>query len=143
MSKTQLTELWSHSTHVAAVSHVVARRFTQINPDTALLAGLLGGVGKLYLLTRAARFPGMLADPGTYQRVVAEWHGRIAQAILRNWEVAEEIITAVGASEIAIANTMAPPISPTCSRWAARWPRSAAIRSPKRCCSSAFPPRAA
>jgi HD-like signal output (HDOD) protein len=90
-----LTELWNSSTHVAAVSRVVAKRFTQINPDEALLAGLLQGVGKLYLLTRAARFPALLADSGTYQRIVAEWHGRIAQAILRNWEMAEEIVVAV------------------------------------------------
>jgi HD-like signal output (HDOD) protein len=94
-----LTELWHHSAHVAAVSHVVAKRFTQINADTALLTGLLQGVGKLYLLTRAVRFPALLNDPGTYQRLVAEWHGRIAQAILRNWELAEEVVVAAVASE--------------------------------------------
>jgi HD-like signal output (HDOD) protein len=94
-----LNELWNRSTHVAAVSRVVAKRFTQVNPDEALLAGLLHGVGKLYLLTRAVRFPALLADSGTYQRIVAEWHGRVAQAILRNWEMAEEIVTAVVAGE--------------------------------------------
>jgi HD-like signal output (HDOD) protein len=94
-----LTELWNRSTHVAAVSRVVARRFTQVNADEALLAGLLQGVGKLYLLTRAARFPALLADSGTYQRIVAEWHGRVAQAILRNWEMAEEIVVAVVAGD--------------------------------------------
>jgi HD-like signal output (HDOD) protein len=97
--ETALTALWSHSTHIAATSRVVARRFTQINPDAALLGGLLGGVGRLYLLTRAARFPGMLENQGVYQRVVANWHSRITQAILRNWEVADEIIVAVDASE--------------------------------------------
>jgi HD-like signal output (HDOD) protein len=94
-----LTELWHQSAHVAAVSHVVARRFTQINADTALLTGLLQGVGKLYLLTRAARYPALLKDTGTYQRLVAEWHGRVAQAILRNWEMAEEVIVAAVACE--------------------------------------------
>jgi len=94
-----LTELWHQCAHVAAVSHVVAKRFTQINADTALLAGLLQGVGKLYLLTRAARFPALLNDAGTYQRLVAEWHGRVAEAILRNWEMAEEVIIAAVASE--------------------------------------------
>jgi HD-like signal output (HDOD) protein len=94
-----LTDLWHHSAHVAAVSHVIAKRFTQVNADEALLAGLLLGVGKLYLLTRVARYPGLLRDSGAYQRIVAEWHGRIAQAILRNWEIAEEVVTAVAASE--------------------------------------------
>ena len=94
-----LTELWQHGAHVAAVSHVVAKGFTQLNADTALLAGLLQGVGKLYLLTRASRYPGLLQDTGTYQRIVSEWHGRVAQAILRNWEMAEEIVCAVVDSE--------------------------------------------
>jgi HD-like signal output (HDOD) protein len=94
-----LDELWQRSAHVAAVSHVVARRFTSVNADTALLAGLLQSVGRLYLLTRAARFPGVLEDPAIYQRIVAGLHGRIAQAILRNWEIAEEVVVAVVACE--------------------------------------------
>ena len=94
-----LTELWQHSAHVAAVCHVVAKRFTRMNADTALLAGLLQGIGKLYLLTRAARFPSLLSDPATYQRIVADWHVRIAQSILRNWDMADEIVNAVTAAE--------------------------------------------
>lgn len=94
-----LADLWKQSAHVAAVCHVVARRFTQINPDSALLAGLLQSVGKLYLLTRAARFPAVLGDAGTYQRLVAEWHLPMASAILRNWELSEEIVEAIIACE--------------------------------------------
>ena len=94
-----LTELWQNSAHVAAVCHVTAKRFTRINSDTALLAGLLQGVGKLYLLTRTVRFPSLLTDPAAYQRIVADWHLRIAQAILRNWEMADEVINAVAAAE--------------------------------------------
>jgi HD-like signal output (HDOD) protein len=90
-----LDELWQSSAYIAAVSHVVAKRFTRVNADTALLGGLLGGIGKLYLLTRAARFPGALDDAAVYQRIVAEWQGRICQAILRNWEIAEEVVVAV------------------------------------------------
>jgi HD-like signal output (HDOD) protein len=94
-----MTELWHHGAHVGAVSHVVAKRFTQVNADTALLSGLLQGVGKLYLLTRAARFPGLLQDAGAYQKVIAEWHGRVSQAILRNWEMADEVVDAVSGCE--------------------------------------------
>jgi HD-like signal output (HDOD) protein len=90
-----LTELWQNSAHIAAVSHAIAKRFTSLNPDTALLAGLLHGVGKLYLLARVARYPGLLGDLGTYQRLVAEWHRRVARAILTNWEMADAIVSAV------------------------------------------------
>jgi HD-like signal output (HDOD) protein len=94
-----LAQLWEQSAHVAAMCHVVAKRFTRLNADTALLAGLLLSVGKLYLLTRTARFPAVLADVGTYQRLVAEWHGRLAQAILRNWELSDDVVDAVGAAD--------------------------------------------
>ena len=94
-----LDELWQWSAHVAAVSHVVAKRFTRVNADTATLSGVLHGIGKLYLLTRAARFPRVLEDASTYQRIVAQYHGRVAQAILRNWEMPEEVIEAVVACE--------------------------------------------
>jgi HD-like signal output (HDOD) protein len=90
-----LTELWQRSAHVAAVSHIIAKRFTNMNADTALLAGLLHSVGRLYLLTRAVRFPALLRDVSAYQRLVADWHARVAQAILRNWEMADEIVVAV------------------------------------------------
>ena len=94
-----LADLWQQSVHIAAMSHLVAKRFSQVNADTALLAGLLQSVGKLYLLTRAVRFPALLADTGTYQKLVAEWHARLAEAILRNWELSDDIVTAVVASE--------------------------------------------
>lgn len=94
-----LDELWQWSAHVAAVSHVVAKRFTRVNADTAMLSGVLNGVGKLYLLTRAVRFPLVLEDASIYQRIVEEYHGRVAQAILRNWEMPEEVVDAVVACE--------------------------------------------
>src|SRR3954469_12380340 len=36
-----LADLWEQSAHVAAMCHVVAKRFSQVNADTAMLAGLL------------------------------------------------------------------------------------------------------
>jgi len=51
----QLGVLWRHSVQVAALSYSVARRLTNVTGDTAMLAGLLQGIGKLYILTRASR----------------------------------------------------------------------------------------
>jgi HD-like signal output (HDOD) protein len=94
-------ELWRSSIHVAAVSFVVAKRETKVNPELALLAGLLHTVGKLYLLTRAARFPELLNDATVYPALVQTWHARIARAILVNWEMATPVIDAVQGFEAA------------------------------------------
>jgi HD-like signal output (HDOD) protein len=89
------SELWRASTQVAAVSFVVAKRLAKVNAELALLAGLLHTVGKLYLLTRAARFPDLLNDAKVYPALVEAWHARIAKAILVNWEMAPSVIDAV------------------------------------------------
>lgn len=90
-----LDDLWQSSASVAAMSYVVAKRFSRVNPDTAMLAGLMHGFGKLYILTRVTRYPKLLADPAVYSAIVREWHAPIAKALLENWEMAEEIVAAV------------------------------------------------
>jgi hypothetical protein len=67
-------QLWLHSTHVAALSQVIARRVSFVDPETAMFAGIVHEVGGFYLLSRAAEFPGLLdGDPD-------EWieHGETA-----------------------------------------------------------------
>src|SRR5215470_3617142 len=58
----QLDELWKRSSMVATMSHAVARRFSKVNPDTAMLTGLLHGIGQLYILTRSNQHPGLFAN---------------------------------------------------------------------------------
>ena len=78
---------------------MVARRFTSLNGDTALLAGLMHNVGRIYILTRASSHPTLFADQLTYQSIVRDWHTNVAKALLENWQVADEIIDAVSNHE--------------------------------------------
>jgi HD-like signal output (HDOD) protein len=91
-----LDVLWKRSASVAAMSHAVARRLAKVNPDTALLAGLLHGIGQLYILTRTAKHPQLFANEAVYHNIVRDWHSSIAKALLENWDMAEEIVEAVG-----------------------------------------------
>jgi HD-like signal output (HDOD) protein len=95
----RLGKLWHEAAHLAAVSRVIARRFTSLNADTALLAGLLQCIGKLYLLTRAVRYPSLLEDDAALERITSEYHLRVAQSILRNWDMDAEIVRAIAACE--------------------------------------------
>jgi HD-like signal output (HDOD) protein len=95
----QLGILWRHSVQIASLSFVVARRLTTVNSDSAMLAGLLQGIGRLYILTRASRHPSLFADPLTYQTIEHDWHLSIAAALLENWGIADEIVQAVHESE--------------------------------------------
>jgi HD-like signal output (HDOD) protein len=95
----QLGVLWRHGVQVAALSHAVAKRLTKVSPDTAMLAGLLQGIGRLYILTRASRHRSLFADPLAYQTIEHDWHLSIAAALLENWGIADEIVQAVHDSE--------------------------------------------
>jgi len=90
-----LDALWQQSVLVASMCFVVARRAGKVNADTAMLTGLVHGVGKLYILTRSTRHPALFADQEMYQHIVNDWHGSIAKVLLENWRMADEIITAV------------------------------------------------
>ncbi len=90
-----LDELWKESVQIAALCHVLARRFTSLNGDAALLAGLMHNVGRIYILTRASRHAQLMADPLTYKSMVRDWHSNVAKAVLESWRVAEEIVDSV------------------------------------------------
>jgi HD-like signal output (HDOD) protein len=94
-----LDGLWKNSVQIAALSHVIARRFSSLNGDTALLAGLMHNVGRIYILTRAAKHPSLIADPLTYNSIVRDWHTNVSKALLENWRVADEIVDAVACHE--------------------------------------------
>ena len=90
-----LDDLWKSSAAVAAMSHAVAKRYSKVNPDTGMLAGLLHGIGKLYILTRSSKHPALFADQAIYNQIVRDWHSPVAKALLENWDMAEEIVVAV------------------------------------------------
>jgi HD-like signal output (HDOD) protein len=94
-----LDVLWKESVQIAAMSHVIARRFSSLNGDTALLAGLMHNVGRIYILTRASKHPKLFSDRLTYESIVRDWHANVAKALLENWKIAEEIVDAVGSYE--------------------------------------------
>ena len=95
----QLGVLWRRSVQVASLCSVIARRLTSVSADTALLAGLLQGIGRLYILTRASRHRSLFCDAAAYQGIEHDWHLSIAAALLENWGIADEIVQAVHESE--------------------------------------------
>jgi HD-like signal output (HDOD) protein len=94
-----LSALWQQSVLVAALAFVVARRTDKVSPDTAMLAGLVHGVGKLYILTHSMKHSALFGEQDMYQRIVHDWHGNIAKALLESWSMAEEIVSAVHSYE--------------------------------------------
>jgi HD-like signal output (HDOD) protein len=91
-----LKDIWECGTLVAAYSLVLARTYSKVNPDEAMLAGVMHGIGKLYVLTRATSHPELFADTVMLDGILRDWHASIGKAILENWEFSEEMAAAVG-----------------------------------------------
>jgi HD-like signal output (HDOD) protein len=90
-----LHDLWERSVKVAAMSFVVARSWTKVNADQAMLAGLMHGMGRVYILTRAVKHTELFADPSAYHQIVRDWNAQVAKAVLTSWEISPDIIDAV------------------------------------------------
>ena len=86
-----LSDLWHHSILVAAYAYVIAGKFTKINPDEAMLAGLLHDIGKYYILTKTGDHPELFDDPDALETIIRDWHTAVGRSILDAWNFSEDI----------------------------------------------------
>lgn len=77
--------LWRHSREVAALSWVLADSATRLDPEEALLAGLLHDIGAIPVLVQAEHHTRLFADTAKLDHAVNELKGDIGAAILENW----------------------------------------------------------
>jgi HD-like signal output (HDOD) protein len=96
---TELQLLWQRSVLLAALAHVTARRFAPVSAGEAMLAGLLHGVGRLYIISRASRHPQLFESKAAFQEIVNDWHASIAKALLESWGMPEDVVRAVAEFE--------------------------------------------
>ena len=136
--RAKANQLWQHSAHVAALSQVIARRVTHVDPETAMFAGIVHEVGGFYLLARAEEYPGIMdGEP-------EDWieHGEIVigRGVLQKLNVPASVMEAIEAmwggmralppetlgDTLLLANDLAPMASPLHERPGATSHQSAA-----------------
>ncbi|OQA32534.1 MAG: putative nicotinate-nucleotide adenylyltransferase [Betaproteobacteria bacterium ADurb.Bin341] len=93
-------KLWEHSSHVASMSRVLARKIARINGDEAMFAGLVHDVGVFYLMSRAAPYPELVNDLPELHALLAGWHDNIGHALLSAMGQPESILQAVQEHEV-------------------------------------------
>lgn len=89
--RAHLKVLWKHSVHVSAIAYVIAKKHSQVNPDEAMLAGLLHDIGKFYILNRTEDHPELFSDQAALDELMSNWHTGIGHAILDSWGFSEDI----------------------------------------------------
>lgn len=58
--RAKANQLWEHSANVAALAHVIAKKISHADYETAMFAGIVHEVAGFYLLSRAHEFPMLL-----------------------------------------------------------------------------------
>ncbi|HED38868.1 MAG TPA: HDOD domain-containing protein [Chromatiales bacterium] len=91
--KQKLKENWKHSLHVASLSFVIARDYTQLTPDEAMLSGLIHDIGVLPILEYAELLPDILSNKAALDRLVFVLHTKIGHLVLKKWNFPEELVT--------------------------------------------------
>jgi HD-like signal output (HDOD) protein len=89
-----LKELWEESISAATLCQLIARR-TSVNADEAFLTGLLHGIGRMYIMVRAATDPRKARYECSLLELIDGWHPVIGRAVLENWGFPEAMAAAV------------------------------------------------
>lgn len=86
--------LWMHSVDVSAWSYAFARHLRTVNPDTAMLAGMMVDIGQFFLLARAADYPALEGNMNRFAEFVSTWDEPVGRAILEAFELPPAILDA-------------------------------------------------
>jgi HD-like signal output (HDOD) protein len=92
-ARAALREIWNDSVDLASMCFVIARQYTKLNAEEALLTGLLSVLGRLYIFMKAQEY----ADIGfeALAAILEDWHPAIAKAIAETWGMSDELAKAI------------------------------------------------
>lgn len=82
----KMTDLWLHSSYVAAISAVFAHKTPGFDPDRAMLAGLIHDIGIVPILAYADKHKEIIANPSDLKQTVQELRAGIGLQIIRQWD---------------------------------------------------------
>ncbi len=86
--------LWDHSVRSAVGARLLAHTYTRINPEEALLAGLVHDLGAFYMLYRATQYPELPGRPDTGKHPLMQWHEGNGVTLLETLGLPDEIVQA-------------------------------------------------
>jgi len=89
--KRRMEELWQHSTHVAALCYVLARETPGVDPEQALLAGLIHDIGAVAIIGGIRNFPVLAQRKEMLDYSIDSLRVEVGMLILKRWGLAGEL----------------------------------------------------
>ena len=90
----RMRNLWEHSTRVAAGASVLARHAGTIDPEQALLAGLVHDIGELAIIQYANQSKLSSISDSDLDAAVRHLKGPLGAILLRHWGLDDEFVIA-------------------------------------------------
>ncbi len=87
-----LRTAWKQSTDVAALSAMIAKNYTNLEADSALLAGLTHSIGLSPILVKAESDPDLLSDSRALEELLFELYPTVGSEILKRWDFSEHLV---------------------------------------------------
>jgi len=87
----KIKALWQHSCRVAAISRVIASLTPGIQPDRAMLAGLLHDIGVLPILIYADQANTDAVNPEVLDEVIKQLSRNLGRKIIEQWQLGDDI----------------------------------------------------
>ena len=87
-----LRKAWKQSTDVAALSAVIAKTSTNLESDSALLAGLTHSIGLSPILVKAESDPVLLNNAQELEKLLYELYPVVGNRILKMWGFSDALI---------------------------------------------------
>ncbi len=78
--------IWSQSAEISSVCHVLASHYTKLEPDQAMLGGLIHKIGALPVLAYAEENNDLLNDAFVLDKIIAKLHPIIGHHIVKAWK---------------------------------------------------------
>lgn len=92
ITKKYMDEIWTQSTQVASIASAMAKHFTKLKPDQAMLAGLVHNIGALPILTRAEEIPALVQDEEVFSSLLERLSGPVGTSIMKSWHFPDDLI---------------------------------------------------
>ena len=95
----KIKELWQHSCRVAAISQVLARITTGLQPDRAMLAGLLHDIGVLPVLVYADQYAYIESNLPRLDEIISQTRVDLGEKVLQQWQLGDDLLIVPAAAE--------------------------------------------
>jgi len=99
LARKKIEQLWKHSVKIGAISFTLARITPGFDPERAMLAGLVHGIGELLILDYAEKNSGLLKNEKLYKEVIQRYQHKIGAVILKQWRFDQALIQVALSSE--------------------------------------------